>query len=151
MSTSNDGRDAPRLILPFLGPVYAGLSGLAETLLRVVCGSALLVHGAGKIVDPFGAVQMVEQIGFYPGVLWSPLLSICEFFSGLLLPIGFLTRPAAVVATVILLVTVYFHWVLLGQGFMGAEKSILWAAVTIFFAVNGARTLSVDRIVGRAF
>ena len=53
------------------------------------------------------------------------------------------------VATIILLVTVYYHWIQLDQGWAGSEKSILWAAVTIFFAVNGARTFSVDRIVGR--
>jgi len=145
------GREREGLILPFLGPLYGALSGLAETLLRVFCGIALVVHGTPKILDPFGSTGMVESIGFFPGALWSLLLSICEFGSGVLLVVGFLTRPAALVATVLLLVTVYFHWIQLGQGWDGSEKSILWAAVTFFFVANGARTLSVDRMLGRAF
>ena len=146
-----DHSSREQLVLPFLGPVYRLLSGPAETLLRIVCGLALVVHGTPKIMDPFGASGMVESIGFWPGWLWSVLLAIGEFGSGVLLIVGFLTRPAAVVATIILLVTVYFHWIELGQGWEGAEKSILWATVTIFFVVNGARTLSVDRILSRHF
>ena len=145
-STTHD-----KLVIPVFGPIYRLLSGPAEMLLRVVCGAALVVHGLPKILDPFGAAGMVESIGFWPGWFWSVLLAVGELGSGALLVIGFLTRPAAVVATVILLVTVYFHWIQLDQGWAGAEKSVLWAAVTIFFAVNGARTLSVDRIIGRHF
>ena len=62
-----------------------------------------------------------------------------------LLAIGFLTRPAAVGATIVLLVTVYFHWVTQNQGFAGAEKSVLWATMTFFFAIHGGGPLSVDR------
>ena len=146
-----DSTTRDKLVIPVFGPIYRLLSGPAETLLRVVCGVALVVHGLPKILDPFGAAGMVESIGFWPGWFWSVALAVGELGSGGLLVIGFLTRPAAVVATVILLVTVYFHWIQLDQGWAGSEKSILWAAVTIFFAVNGARTLSVDRIIGRHF
>ncbi|MFD2262190.1 DoxX family protein [Lacibacterium aquatile] len=133
-----------RLIIPALGPLYATLANPAETLLRVVCGALLIVHGWPKIQNPTGAAGMVERIGFAPGEFWSVLLSISEFFSGIFLLIGFLTRPAAAVATIILLVTVYFHWIVVSQGYAGSEKSILWAAVTIFFMIHGARTHSVD-------
>jgi putative oxidoreductase len=146
-----DSTAREKLVLPILGPIYRLLSGPAETLLRVVCGVALVVHGVPKILDPFAASGMVESIGFWPGWLWSPALAIGELGSGLLLLVGFLTRPAAVVATIILLVTVYFHWIQLDQGWAGSEKSILWTAVTVFFVVNGARTLSVDRFLGRHF
>lgn len=140
-----------RLIIPALGPLYAKLSSPAETLLRVVCGILLVIHGTPKIQAPFAAAGMVERIGFAPADFWSLLLSVSEFFSGLFLLVGFLTRPAAAVATIILLVTVYFHWIVVAQGYAGAEKSILWAAVTIFFAIHGARTLSVDRALKKEF
>jgi len=140
-----------RLILPALGGVYASLSESAETLLRVVAGVALVTHGIGKVSDPFGAVGMVEQIGFRPGVFWSPLLSFTEFFSGILIAFGFLTRPAAFAALVILSVTIWFHWITLGQGYGGAEKSILWSAILLFFVVRGANRHSVDAKLGRQF
>ncbi|TPP09492.1 DoxX family protein [Rhizobium glycinendophyticum] len=133
-----------RLVIPALAPLYRSTHDLAETLLRVVAGGFLVIHGAGKIVDPFGAVQMVEGLGFYPGVFWSPLLAATEFFGGLLLAIGLLTRPAAFAATIVLLVTVYFHWIQMGQGFSGAEKSLLWAAMVFYFVIRGGNAQSVD-------
>lgn len=139
------------LIIPAFRGLYSRLDMPAETLLRVVCGLALVTHGFPKIMNPFGAVGMVEGLGFYPGVLWSPLLSATEFFGGLFLAIGFLTRPAALATTVVLLVTVWFHWITQGQGYGGAEKSILWAAITLFFAVRGGNSQSVDARLGRVF
>jgi putative oxidoreductase len=133
-----------RLVIPALAPLYSSTHEFAETLLRVAAGGFLVIHGAGKIVDPFGAVQMVEGLGFYPGVFWSPLLAATEFFGGILLAIGLLTRPAAFAATIVLLVTVYFHWIQLGQGFSGAEKSLLWAAMTFYFVIRGGNVHSVD-------
>jgi putative oxidoreductase len=143
--------DPNRLFIPALRPVYRSSHDLAETLLRLVAGGFLVIHGAGKIVDPFGAVQMVEGLGFYPGIVWSPLLAITEFFGGILLAIGLFTRPAAFAATIVLLVTVYFHWIQLGQGFSGAEKSLLWAAMTFFFVIRGGNSQSVDARLTRSF
>jgi len=140
-----------RLIIPGLKSIYSALHDNAETLLRVVAGLALVTHGLGKVANPFGAVEMVESLGFYPGIFWSPLLSFTEFFAGIFLAIGLLTRPASFAAMFILLVTVYFHWIQLGQGYGGAEKSILWAAIMFFFVIRGGNAHSVDAKLGRAF
>jgi putative oxidoreductase len=140
-----------RLIVPFLGRLYESLHDGVETLLRVVAGLALVTHGAPKIVNPFGMAGMVEGLGFHPGVVWAPLLAATEFFGGIFIALGFLTRPAAVAATIVLLVTVYFHWIVQGQGYFGAEKSILWAAIFVFFAVRGGNRHSVDARLGREF
>jgi putative oxidoreductase len=134
-----------------LRPVYAALHDSAETLMRVICGVIFAVHGFPKIMDPLAASGMVESLGFYPGAFWAVLLSVTEFVAGILLAIGLLTRPAAVAASVILAVTVYAHWVAFGQGYAGSEKSILWLGMSIFFAVRGANSQSVDAKIGRQF
>ena len=140
-----------RLIIPALGGLYASLSEGIETLLRVVAGLALVTHGWPKIQNPYGAAEMVEKLGFYPGVFSSPLLSATEFVGGILIAVGLLTRPAAIAAALVLLVTVWFHWVTMDQGYSGAEKSILWAAIFLFFAVRGGNRHSVDAKLGREF
>ncbi|MGX7876363.1 DoxX family protein [Mesorhizobium sp. ORM6] len=61
---------------------------------RAVAGIFLTVHGSQKITNPFGAAEMVEGLGFYPGAFWSLLLACTEFFGGILIAIGFLTRIA---------------------------------------------------------
>jgi putative oxidoreductase len=140
-----------RLIVPSLAGLYAGLHDFAETLLRVAAGVALVTHGLGKIGDPFGSAGMVESLGFYPGAFWSLMLSLTEFVGGILITIGLLTRPAALAATIVLLVTVWFHWITMGQGYSGAEKSILWTAIFFFFVIRGGNRHSVDAKIGRAF
>jgi putative oxidoreductase len=150
VSISSESAGA-RLIIPGLKSIYAALHDSAETILRVVAGLALVTHGLGKVTNPFGATEMVESLGFYPGVFWSPLLSFTEFLGGIFIALGFLTRPSAFAAMFVLLVTVYFHWIQLDQGYSGAEKSILWAAVMLFFVVRGGNRHSVDAKLGRAF
>ncbi|WP_163264042.1 DoxX family protein [Chelativorans alearense] len=140
-----------RLLVPAVKGLYDAAHESAETILRVVAGIALVTHGFGKIQAPFGAAGMLEGFGFYPGTFWSPLLSCTEFFGGILITIGFLTRPAAFAAMIVLLVTVWAHWIAMGQGYSGAEKSILWAAIFFFFAIRGGNRHSVDARIGREF
>lgn len=151
MTVINDPSAGRRFIVPPLGRLYAALGDIAETVLRVVAGLALVTHGWGKIGDPFGAAGMVEGLGFHPGAFWSLLLSLTEFFGGILIAIGLLTRPASFAAMFVLLVTVYFHWIVQGQGYGGAEKSIIWAAVFFYFAIRGGNRHSVDARLGKEF
>jgi putative oxidoreductase len=94
---------------------------------------------------------MVEGLGFYPGALWSLLLACTEFFGGIFIAIGFLTRPAAFAGLFVLLVTVWFHLITMGQGFSGAEKSLLWAAILLFFVIRGGNRHSIDARMDKAF
>lgn len=151
MTDLADRAPSRRLIIPPLGRLYASLGDVAETILRVVAGLALVTHGWGKITNPFGAAGMVESLGFYPGVFWSPMLAATEFFGGILIAIGLLTRPASFAALFVLLVTVYVHWIVRSEGYSGAEKSILWAAIFLFFAIRGANRHSVDARLGKEF
>ncbi len=139
----------PSLILPALRPLYRALAPLTELWLRVISGVALMVHGWPKIQNPTGAADMVSGLGFAPGWVWSILLSVTEFAGGLLLALGLLTRLAAGGTTVILLVTIYFHWVVLEQGYRGAELSLIWSAVTLTFLAKGGGRFSLDRLIGR--
>lgn len=140
-----------RLFIPALSGLYSSLHEGSETLLRVIAGAALVAHGAPKIVNPFGTAGMVESLGFYPGTFWAPLLAATEFFGGIFIALGFLTRPAAFAGTFVLLVTVWFHWITRGEGYFGAEKSIIWAAILFFFFIRGGNRHSVDARIGKEF
>lgn len=142
---------SPRLIVPALRGIYSALHDSAETLLRLATGGFLALHGSQKIVNPFGAAEMVEGLGFYPGAFWSLLLACTEFFGGIFIALGFLTRPSALAGLIVLLVTVWFHWITMDQGISGAEKSILWSAMLFFFVIRGANRQSVDARIGKAF
>lgn len=138
-----------RLWFPSLARFHAAFRGPSIFVLRVAAGIALVMHGYGKIANPFGNVGMVESLGFHPGVFWSPLLAGTEFVGGIFLALGFLTRPAALGGMLVLLVTVWFHWIVKEQGYAGSEKSILWAAICFYFVAHGGQYLAVDRALPR--
>ncbi|MFA7667008.1 MAG: DoxX family protein [Burkholderiaceae bacterium] len=144
-------RSSPSLIIPSLGKLYASLDGVAYALLRIVAGIAFMVHGWPKIQNPMSLVGMVESLGFVPGPLWAVLLAATEFIGGILLVLGLLTRPAALATTVVLLVTVYFHWIVQSQGWAGSEKSILWAAMTFLLLMRGGGAFSIDSRLKKVF
>ena len=101
-----------RLIIPALGPFYASVAQpLAFTVLRVAVGLGLLLEGYPKILNPMGMVGFVESLGFAPGWFWSPLLAALQFFGGIMLALGLLTRPVALSLGVMLFVTLYFHFI----------------------------------------
>lgn len=105
--------DSPRerLILPVMRPVYDYFcKPAAWVVLRVAVGLTLVLSGWPKLASPLGMSGMLEGMGFWPGWIWSPLVALVEFGAGLLIVVGLFTRPAALAATLLLLVTLWFHW-----------------------------------------
>ena len=74
-----------------------------------------------------------------------------EFFGGIALLLGLLTRPAAVVLAITMLVAIFV--VHIGNGlFMsnnGYEFGLALLAISVALAFNGAGALSVDRLVSQ--
>lgn len=99
-----------RLYLPFLSGFYARFAQPFGWLaFRIVIGGWLAIEGWHKIQNPMGMAGFVEMIGFWPGWFFSPLLAVTNYFGGLFILAGFLTRPAALANAVMLLVTYWFH------------------------------------------
>ena len=143
-----------RLAIPALGGIYAS-APFFEALLRFVVGAFLVPHGAQKLFGAFGGYGIggtagfMESLGFTPGVLFAVLVGAVEFFGGILIAIGFLTRPAALAAAIMLFVAALsVHW---GAFFApeGIEYPVLWAVAALFFAVKGASAYSVDAALGK--
>merc|ERR1712023_420967 len=88
-------------------------AGFAALVLRVPIGLILAAHGAQKLFAWFGGYglegtgQWMASIGLEPGYLMALLAGGAEFFGGLALVLGLLTRPAAVVAAFTMLVAIF--------------------------------------------
>ncbi|MFP7571295.1 DoxX family protein [Marivita sp. S2033] len=99
-----------RLFLPFLSSFYASFAQPVGWLaFRIIIGGLFMLEGWQKIQRPMAQAGFVEMIGFAPGWFFSPLLAFVNFFGGLLIVIGFLTRPAALASALVLLTTYWFH------------------------------------------
>ena len=99
----------------------------------------------------------VEATGqFFAGKLGLPasfalLAGLIEFFGGLALALGLLTRPAA--ALVFGMMAVAVVQVHLANGFfwtnMGYEYPLMWGILALSFVVRGGGRYSMDAAIGR--
>lgn len=148
----------PRPLIPVLSRLYGPLMPLAWPLMRCVAGLFLMPHGAQKLFGWFGGRGLegtsatFAKMGLEPAWVTAPLVGGVEFFGGLLIALGFLTRPVALAAAILLAVAVTIH---LPNGFFvgkgGYEYAMLWAILCAAIAVRGAGRLSIDRAIGREF
>lgn len=77
--------------------------------LRMLTGVLLVIEGWPKIQTPFAMSGFAAALGLYPGNFWSSVLAGLQFFGGILLILGFLTRPVALASGAMLAVTLWFH------------------------------------------
>jgi putative oxidoreductase len=149
--------DRTRLIVPAVGRLYEAGSGLWYPWIRFFSGLFLVPHGAQKLFGWFGGninatAGFFSQIGLEPALPLAYLVGATEFFGGLFVAIGYLTRPAAVAAAALLLVAVFVH---LDNGYFwnkgGYEYSLLWALLMIGIFFRGGGELSIDRAIGKEF
>src|ERR1700686_828579 len=132
----------------------------AITILRLVLGVVFFAHGAQKMLGWFGGYGFTGTMGFFTGAMHIPaplafLAIAAEFFGGLGLIVGFLTRIAAFGIAVNMLVAIaavhspfgfFMNWsgTQKGEGF---EYHLLVLAMTAFLMIRGAGAFSVDRAV----
>jgi len=108
-SEKKDGQT--RYILPFMQSFYETFAQpLAFAAFRIAIGVMLMVEGYPKIMSPLGQIGFVENLGFYPGWLFSPMLAVMQFFGGFMIAVGLLTRPMALANGIMLLITLWFHY-----------------------------------------
>ncbi|MDX6768461.1 MAG: DoxX family protein [Elusimicrobiota bacterium] len=114
----------------------------AYAALRVVTGLAFAVHGAQKLFGVLGGMRppLFSQIG---------LGGVIEFFGGLLIAAGLLTRPAAFLCSGTMAVAyTQFHWKLaFGAGFFpsvnGGELALVYSFLFLYYACRGSGRFAV--------
>ena len=129
----------------------------ATAILRLVTGIVFFAHGAQKMLGWFGGYGFSGTMGFFTGSMHIPaplafLAIAAEFFGGIGLILGFLTRIAAFGVTVNMLVAIatvhlpfgfFMNWSGSQKG-EGFEYHLLTLAVTTFLMIRGAGAFSVD-------
>jgi putative oxidoreductase len=131
--------------------------GYGALALRIPVGLILAAHGAQKLFGWFGGnglagtAQWLESIGLAPGLLMALLAGGAEFFGGLALMIGLLTRPAALVSAFTMLVAIFSvhisNGLFIANG--GYEFALALLAATVALTLQGAGRLSLDRLMAQ--
>ena len=132
----------------------------AITVLRLVLGIIFFAHGAQKMLGWFGGYGFTGTMGFFTGMLHIPavfafLAIAAEFFGGLGLIFGLLTRVAAfgISCNMIVAVAMVHHQFGFFMNWTGAQKGegyeyhlLLLAALAVLM-IRGAGAASVDRLL----
>ena len=99
-----------------------------------------------------GTGQFFDSVGLTPGYELALLVGLVEFFGGLMLVLGLLTRPVAIAVLIFMGQAALFH---ASNGFMwsngGYEYPLFWAIAALILVIRGGGFLSVDRLIGREF
>lgn len=137
--------------------VFASGGGYAALALRVPVGLILSAHGAQKLFGWFGGnglqgtAQWLASIGLEPGLPMALLAGGAEFFGGLALILGLLTRPAALVSAITMLVAIFSvhiaNGLFLANG--GYEFALSLLAATVALTLQGAGRLSLDSLLAK--
>lgn len=141
---------------PFLQMTRSN-GGLGALFLRVPVGAVLAAHGAQKLFGWFGGYglegtgQWMASVGLTPGYLMALLAGSAEFFGGLALILGLLTRPAAALAAFTMGVALTVH---LPNGLFvsnnGFEYALTLLAATIALTLIGGGRFALDQAFNRA-
>ena len=132
----------------------------ATAILRFVLGVIFFAHGAQKMLGWFGGYGFSGTMGFFTDVMHIPVLFAflaitAEFFGGLGLILGFLTRIAALgifANMVVAIAMVHFrfgffmNWTGAQKG-EGFEYHLLVLAITALLMIRGAGAVSIDRVL----
>jgi putative oxidoreductase len=140
--------------------LYATDDSTATSILRLVLGAVFFAHGAQKMLGWFGGFGFAGTMNFFTGMMHIPAPLAClaiaaEFFGGMGLTLGFLTRIAAFGIGVNMLVAIltlhgafgfFMNWTGTQKG-EGFEFHLLVLAIVAFLMIRGAGAFSVDRVL----
>lgn len=132
-------------------------AGIAALVLRVPVGVILAAHGAQKLFGWFGGYglegtgQWLASIGMEPGYLMALLAGSAEFFGGVALVLGLLTRPAAAVSAFTMLVAIFSvhisHGLFLSNN--GYEYALALFAATLALSIQGSGSFAIDNTLAK--
>jgi putative oxidoreductase len=145
------------LIIPGLAGVHEALAPRAYAFMRFCTAAIVVYHGYAKLFAGFAPVvakNVLIPLGVPAPELVAYALGALEFFGGIALAIGLLTRPIALLFVIELAVVTYWHS---GNGYFfssprgGWEYPLLLTLLNLGILVGGSGRCAVDRVIGREF
>jgi len=138
-----------------INKILVSNAGLESVTLRVPIGLILAAHGSQKLFAWFGGYglegtgQWMASVGLTPGFVMALLAGSAEFFGGVALILGLLTRPAAMINAMTMLVALFWvHW---GNGFFldthGIEYALALLSANVALIFIGGGRYSLDALI----
>jgi putative oxidoreductase len=135
---------------------FKGAKELAPLVVRIVLGIIFVAHGSQKLFGAFGGpgvagmAMFMKQLGANPPILWAWIVTLVEFFGGLGVLFGLLTRWAALGLAVNMVVAIVL--VHAKNGFFsphGFEYPLALIALSLALLFWGPGKISIEGAFGK--
>lgn len=125
---------------------YHALPSLVLLFLRLVAGSAMIIHGYGKIQNPLGWMGPDSPV---PG-FFQLLAALSEFGGGIAWILGLLFPLASLGLLCTMLVATFMHMFVMGDPFVSTgggsyELAAVYFSISLLFLAFGPGNYSVDK------
>src|SRR5271165_4860479 len=144
-----DPVEPKRLVFPFVAPLYRVLAPYVYPLARISLGAILMPHGFDKLFLEGAASTarnpLITKLFGNP-VFGAYFIGCVEFFGGLLLVLGLLTRLAAgAIAIQMFVISFFILWPVWGWTQHGMEYAIFMMLIAVAIFIGGGGRYSMDR------
>lgn len=130
-------------------------AGWGITFIRIITGIVFMMHGSQKLFGAFGGggiegtAGFMTSLGLEPAILMAFLAGVGEFFGGLFLIFGLLTRFAAIATAIV--ATVALFTVHINNGFFmsnnGFEFILVLLVNSLVLIFEGSGKLGIDKAI----
>ncbi len=144
-------RGETKLIYPGLANFYESWRDIAYTLVRIIIGYNIFMHGWAKVTGPgfAGVGGMMTKNGLVPGEIFAGAAMFLETVGAVCIIVGLFTRFFA--AALAIEMGIAFLVVHMSKGFSvgqgGFEYVLLLGIVLFAIAIRGGGPYSVDRMM----
>ena len=131
------------------------IAGWAPFIIRLAIAAVFMAHGAQKLFGAFGGpgishtAMFMGKLGVHPPLFWAWVVAMTEFFGGLAILLGFLTRLAAIAIVVDMIVAIAVvhakHGFFMMNG--GFEYPLVCLLMALSLVFSGAGPYSIDRLI----
>lgn len=150
----------PALIIPALGQIYSSLSDYAYPLMRLIMGAILVPHGMQKLFGMLSPPPMEAYLKGFAALgtwasspFWVYYIGCIEFFGGICIALGLLTRFWALQAAAFMAIAAFlvqgkvaYFWTSKGM-----ELPLTWMIFFLIILIRGGGKCSIDRMIGKEF
>ena len=143
-----------KLVFPGLAGFYTTMQPITYTLVRVVIGATIFVHGWGKVTGGLPSAYFAK-IGMPAPTAMAYWAVFIETVGALCVAIGLFTRFFAAALAIEMLIAMWLaHWangfiVNVSGGKNGIEFVLLLGVVFLAIAIRGGGPYSVDAKIGK--
>lgn len=122
---------------------------------RLALGIIFIAHGAQKVLGSFGGRGLSASIAgeapysfMRPSWLWLGAAAFSEFFGGILVLLGLLTRVGAFFIGITMLVAIFgVHWPNFFLTNRGIEFAVALLGMAVALVIAGGGRASVDELI----